>query len=107
MIKSLNIDQLEQPGKLFSNIYFLLEVEVDPYENLKESRVSKRLSDLTTKRVIIIVLLLLLVMPLFSADYYFDPPKTMDFSLTLLKDISEVDRSTFINYKSSILPRLK
>jgi uncharacterized RDD family membrane protein YckC len=59
----------------------------DPYENLKESRVSKRLSDLTTKRVIIIVLLLLLIMPLFSADYYFDPPKTMDFSLTLMRDM--------------------
>lgn len=42
--------------------------------DLKESKVSKRLSDLTTKRVIIIVLSLLLIMPLFNADYYNDPP---------------------------------
>jgi len=48
---------------------------------LKESRVSKRLSDKTTKTVIIIVLLLLFIMPLFSADYYFDPPSSMDMAL--------------------------
>lgn len=64
--------------------------EGDAYENLKESHVSKRLSDLTTKRVIVIVLLLLLIMPLFSADYYYDPPKTLDFSITLLVDMCEV-----------------
>ncbi len=63
------------------------QVEQDKAPNLgKESRVSKRLSDLTTKRVIIIVLLLLFIMPLFSADYFFDPPKQMDFSTYLLKN---------------------
>lgn len=30
-------------------------------------------------------------MPLFSADYYFDPPKTMDFSLTLLRDMLHIN----------------
>ncbi|EGR33596.1 hypothetical protein IMG5_048380 [Ichthyophthirius multifiliis] len=49
--------------------------------NLKESRVSKKLSDLTTKRVIIIVLLLLFIMPLFSADYFYDLPASLDFQI--------------------------
>ncbi len=60
----------------------------DPTE-MKESRVSKKLSDLTTKRVIIIVLLLLFIMPLFSADYFFDPPKSVELSTKILKDMSE------------------
>jgi len=51
--------------------------------------VSKRLSDLTTKRVIIIVLSLLLIMPLFSADYYNDPPVCLDYFLPTLKEAAE------------------
>ena len=53
----------------------------NPPKVFKESRVSKRLSDLTTKRVIIIVLLLLFIMPLFSADYFFDPPTSIDYAI--------------------------
>jgi lipopolysaccharide/colanic/teichoic acid biosynthesis glycosyltransferase len=48
--------------------------EALPNERMKESRVSKRLSDLTTKRVVIVILLLLLIMPLFSKSLYFDLP---------------------------------
>ena len=55
----------------------------------KESRVSKQLSNLTTKRVIIIVLLLLFVMPLFSSDYFFDWPDPLDYSLSTLKNFTE------------------
>lgn len=46
------------------------------------------LSDLTTKRVISIVLLLLFIMPLFSANYYFDPPSTIDFAVKSLLHVS-------------------
>lgn len=66
----------------------------DEGENLKESRVSKKLSDLTTKRVIIIVLLLLFIMPLFSADYFFDPPKSVEFACRIMKDITESSKSS-------------
>jgi hypothetical protein len=60
-----------------------------PPKQFKESRVSKRLSDLTTKRVIIIVLLLLFIMPLFSADYFFDPPTSIDYAVKHLQIMSE------------------
>jgi len=33
-------------------------------------------------------------MPLFSADYFFDPPKSVDFSCKMLKEISEFKGST-------------
>ena len=52
-----------------------------------ESKVSKRLSDLTTKRVIIIVLLLLFIIPLLSADYYFDLTKPLDYSIKLIRNM--------------------
>jgi len=40
----------------------------------KESRVSKKLSEITTKQVIIMVLTLILLMPLFASDYWNSPP---------------------------------
>jgi hypothetical protein len=61
--------------------------------DFKESRVSKRLSTLTTKRVIIIVLLLLFIIPLFNADYFFDTPKALDLAVSTFKHISEANFS--------------
>ena len=46
---------------------------------MKESRVSKALSDITTRRVIIVILVLLFIVPLFSLDYYNDPPTSMAY----------------------------
>jgi asparagine N-glycosylation enzyme membrane subunit Stt3 len=43
----------------------------------RESKVSKLLSDYTTKKVIIVVLVLLFLIPLFSVDYYLNPPTSM------------------------------
>lgn len=54
----------------------------------KESRVSKRLSELTTKRVIVIVLILLLVMPFFSADYFFTPLYSINYQTVEMAKIS-------------------
>ena len=47
------------------------------------------MSDLTTKRVIIIVLLLLFIMPLFSADYFYDPPTSIDYAIKHMQIFSE------------------
>ena len=41
-------------------------------DNLKESRLSKKFSELITKRVIIIVLFLILIVPFFFAEYYLE-----------------------------------
>ena len=56
-------------------------------EETKESRVGKKLSSLTMKRVIIIVLLLLLIIPLFDSEYYFDDDKSFIFGLNLLVNV--------------------
>lgn len=46
---------------------------------LKESRVGKKLQDLTTKRVIVIVLVLLLFMPIFEDEFFNDIPASNTF----------------------------
>jgi len=46
-----------------------------------ESRVGKRLSDLTTKRVIFLVLAMLLILPLFDAEFYVDPVRSWDYGI--------------------------
>lgn len=61
---------------------------MDNSRKVKESRVSKRLSDLTTKRVVIIILLLLFIMPLFSKSFYYDLPVSIDFHTTALAALS-------------------
>ena len=67
------------------------ELPVSPgsAKEYKESRLSKKVSDITTQKVIIIVLLLLFLMPLFSADYFFDPPTSIDYMAKHLQVMSE------------------
>ncbi|EGR28579.1 hypothetical protein IMG5_172520 [Ichthyophthirius multifiliis] len=65
----------------------------------KESRVSKRLSDLITKRVIIIVLILLFTMPLFQADYFFDLPTVQDYGLSQIEMVCYKKESTHNDIK--------
>ena len=55
----------------------------------KESRVGKKLSELTTKRVIILVLTLLLCVPLFSSDYYYEIDKGFTYDITNLASLYE------------------
>jgi len=55
--------------------------------NLKESRVGRRLSELTTKRVILLVLILLLVIPLFTSDMYFEANASADYETDLLEKL--------------------
>lgn len=54
-----------------------------------ESRVGKKLSDLTTKRVILLVLVMLLILPLFEADFYIDPYKSWDLSADALDSFED------------------
>jgi len=53
--------------------------------DLKESRVGRKLSELTTKRVIILVLALLLLIPLFTSDMYFSSSVSADYETALLE----------------------
>jgi hypothetical protein len=49
-----------------------------------ESRVGKKLSDRTTKRVILLVLTMLLILPLFEANFYIDSFKSWDYGPKML-----------------------
>ena len=53
-----------------------------------ESRVSKKFSELTTKKVISIVLILICFMPFFNADYFYNYPKTNEYSLHFFQNFS-------------------
>ena len=49
-----------------------IDDEDDEVRIPSESRVGKKLSDLTTKRVIFLVLMMLLILPLFDAEFYYE-----------------------------------
>ena len=55
-------DQVDDPNDEFDD---------DDEEPFQETNVGKRLSDLTTKRVISLVLSIMISIPLFSVDTYF------------------------------------
>lgn len=48
---------------------------------MKETKVGKTLSDLTTKRVIMIVLLIMFSMPIFNAGTYSEAPSSFQYFL--------------------------
>ena len=50
----------------------------------EESKVGKKLSDLTTRRVIILVLAMLFSVPLFSTNTYMEDPTSYDYGLSML-----------------------
>ncbi|KRX00510.1 Adenylyl cyclase class-3/4/guanylyl cyclase [Pseudocohnilembus persalinus] len=92
--------QEEITTKKKKSIKLDLEIE-QPKQEDKESRVSKKLSDLTTKRVIVIVLSLLLIIPLFSADYYYDLPGTVDYQTYIMSGLAEDSVSTMLQIKTT------
>jgi hypothetical protein len=69
-------------------------MSIDNPKPYKESKVNKKLSDLTTKRVILIVLILLFILPLLSVDYYFDLPSPIGYATKSLAVLSESGGST-------------
>ena len=95
VIRIIRLIRLIRIVKLYKNAQTALKnraQEDDDIEELQanmpmESRVGKRLSDLTTKRVIILVLALLLILPLFDTDFYVEDPHSWDFGLNELMDL--------------------
>ena len=63
-----------------------MEEDEDEVHIPSESRVGKKLSDLTTKRVIFLVLMMLLILPLFDQEFYVETSKSWDFGVTALED---------------------
>lgn len=67
-------------------------LKVVPVQNEKEvkipeeSKVGKKLSDLTTKRLIIVVLAMLFSVPLFDNQTYLDTPNANNYGLLLLSN---------------------
>ena len=57
----------------------------------KESRVGRKLSDLTMKRVIILVLLLIFLVPLFSSTYFTDPDLDYTIQLKIMTRMSNAE----------------
>jgi hypothetical protein len=66
-----------------------VEDEEIPADVQKESRVGKRLSELTTKRVIVIVLSLIMFVPMFQADLFFDFDKGYTMGIVMIQTYSE------------------
>ena len=78
----------------------LLAKDFDTNET-QESKVGKKLSTLTMKRVIILVLLLLLVIPLFESEYYFDDDKSFIFGLNFIVNVSKDPKVTLKELRQS------
>ena len=62
-------------------------MEVDIPE---ESKVGKKLTDLTTKRVIILVLSMMIAIMLFNPSLYYDPLSSMNFGIKIFNDFTSV-----------------
>eukprot|EP00241_Pyramimonas_parkeae_P004274 CAMPEP_0114238114 /NCGR_PEP_ID=MMETSP0058-20121206/7752_1 /TAXON_ID=36894 /ORGANISM="Pyramimonas parkeae, CCMP726" /LENGTH=849 /DNA_ID=CAMNT_0001350203 /DNA_START=611 /DNA_END=3157 /DNA_ORIENTATION=- len=64
----------------------LADGQADPEEELAESRVGQKLSDLTTRRVIVGVLMMLFIMPLFDVTTFDEPETLMEGGLQLVEE---------------------
>lgn len=57
----------------------------------KESKVGKKLSDFTTRKVIILVLAMLFSQPLTSVGTYIDDPSSFEYGLSLIQSLAKQD----------------
>lgn len=55
----------------------------------KESKVGKKLSDFTTRKVIILVLAMLFSQPLTSVGTYIDDPSSFEYGLSLIQALAK------------------
>lgn len=53
----------------------------------RESKVGKKLSDFTTRKVVILVLVMLFTSPFFTVTTYLEEPNSYNYGLELLKYI--------------------
>jgi hypothetical protein len=52
-----------------------------------ESKVGKKLSEITTRRVIVLVLIMLFSQPIFSVSTYMQEPNSYDYGLNLIQTL--------------------
>jgi len=68
-------------------------VHFDSEKVSQETNIGKRLSDMTTKRVVIIVLMLLIMIPLFASDTYFIRFSNYDLGIMQIYNAANQDKS--------------
>lgn len=74
----------------------------------EESKVGRKLSDLTTKRVLVLVILMLLFVPIFTINTYKDENTYFKFGLDLLDGFSDnMANTTYKNLFSSYIEEYK
>jgi hypothetical protein len=61
----------------------------------EESKVGKKLSDLTTKRVIILVLSMMIGIILFNSSFYYNVMTSMDFGIKMFEEFKNADDPKF------------
>jgi hypothetical protein len=60
---------------------------VQDLASFKESRVSKKFSELTTRRIIILVLMIIAIEPFFEVETYYSGTTTANYATTLLNNM--------------------
>jgi hypothetical protein len=68
----------------------------------KESKVGKRLSDLTTRRVIVIVLAMMFSVPVFTISTYTDDNDSFSFGLSLIQSFENSSKGQMSNFNNYI-----
>lgn len=69
-------------------------------QDKKESKVGKRLSEATTRRVVILVLAMLFSVPFFTVNTYVIEPNSYDYGLSLVRELgpeTEQGKSVFLD----------
>lgn len=110
VIRIIRLIRLIRIVKLYKNAQIAIknraQEEDDEFGDMQlpmESKVGKRLSDLTIKRVIVLVLLLLLILPLFDTEFYLTDPYSWDFGTNEMMEFRnkagfDVVRQEYIAY---------
>lgn len=62
---------------------------------LEESKIGKKLTELTTKRVIILVLSMIIGIIVFNSSFYYSTLNSIDFGMKIFNEISNPDDPTF------------
>lgn len=68
----------------------------EDFELPEESKVGKKLTDLTTKRVIILVLSMTIAILLFNPTFYYDPLSSMSFGIMIFNEFPSTLDPNFI-----------
>ena len=72
----------------------------------KESKIGKKLSDLTTQRVIVIILTLIIGIILFNSTFYYDVYTSMHYGITVFKEFSYNDPDLNLTFSIYVLEHI-